>query len=132
MTDTLGVKRFRANQVFQWMHRHRARSFEAMTNLPGALRDTLTNQHVLRSLSLKDVRVAKDGTQKLLLETVDGHAIESVIIPMNGRLTQCVSSQVGCKIGCDFCLTGRMTTRKNLTAARPLRKTLYDFGFGWR
>lgn len=116
MTDTLGVKRFRANQVFQWIHRHRARSFEAMTNLPGNLRDTLANQHVLRSLSLKDVRVAKDGTQKLLLETVDGHAIESVIIPMNGRLTQCVSSQVGCKIGCDFCLTGRMTTRKNLTA----------------
>lgn len=113
---TMGEPRFRAKQIFRWLHQKRKRSFGDMRNVPKGLLERLTDTSEVRSLVLDDVRTAKDGTRKLLLRTADGHRIESVIIPMEDRITQCVSSQVGCKIGCDFCLTGRMSVRKNLTA----------------
>ena len=116
VTSTLGQPRFRADQVFSWLHQKHTRSFDEMRNVPKAMREAMAKQGEIRSLELDDVREAKDGTRKLLLRTKDGHRIESVIIPMEDRITQCVSSQVGCKIGCDFCLTGRMSVRKNLTA----------------
>jgi 23S rRNA (adenine2503-C2)-methyltransferase len=116
VTETLGHPRFRADQVFSWLHQKRTRSFEDMRNVPKALKEAMASKGEVRSLELDEVRTSKDGTRKLLLRTQDGHRIESVIIPMEDRITQCVSSQVGCKIGCTFCLTGRMKTRKNLSA----------------
>ncbi len=115
--ETLGEKRFRAEQIFRWLHDKRARSFDAMTNLSKALRVKLGDAARVGSLTLDEVKVAADGTRKLLLRTHAGHRIESVVIPMGDRVTLCVSSQVGCKIGCDFCLTGRMSVRQNLSAA---------------
>jgi 23S rRNA (adenine2503-C2)-methyltransferase len=117
LTDEIGVAKYRASQVFQWLHKKRVRKFAEMTNIPATLRERLGDQLTLGNLELDAVRLSKDGTRKLLLRTHDGMRIESVIIPMEDRLTQCVSSQVGCKIGCDFCLTGRMTTRRNLRAS---------------
>ena len=116
ITETLGQPRFRADQVFSWLHQKRTRSFDEMRNVPKALREAMAANGEIRSLELEEVRESQDGTRKLLLRTKDGHLIESVIIPMEDRITQCVSSQVGCKIGCDFCLTGRMKVRKNLSA----------------
>lgn len=117
VVDVLGEKRFRAEQLFQWLHEKRARSFDEMTNLSKSLRAKLETMARVGGLTLDEVKVAADGTRKLLLRTQTDHRIEAVVIPMGHRVTLCVSSQVGCKIGCDFCLTGRMTVRQNLSAA---------------
>jgi 23S rRNA (adenine2503-C2)-methyltransferase len=134
----LGESRFRADQIFRWLHLRGVRSFEAMTDLSKALREKLVEVARVGGLELEDVRVARDGTRKLLLRTAQGDRIESVIIPMEDRLTQCVSSQVGCKIGCDFCLTARMPLRRHLAASEIAdqvmwaQKVLADAGQGER
>ena len=116
--EGLGESAFRGDQLFRWLHSRRVRSFADMTDLSRSLRERLSAGTQLRGLTLEDVRVAADGTRKLLLLTASGQRIETVVIPMNdGRITQCISSQVGCKIGCDFCLTARMPKRQNLVAA---------------
>lgn len=121
----LGEPRFRADQIFRWLHGRGARSFEEMTDLGKALRAALSEKAQLGGLALEDVKVAKDGTRKLLFRTAQGDRIESVLIPMEDRLTQCVSSQVGCKIGCDFCLTARMPLRRHLSTAEIADQVLW-------
>ncbi|MFT7583405.1 MAG: 23S rRNA (adenine2503-C2)-methyltransferase [Myxococcota bacterium] len=120
-----GESRFRGDQVFAWLHRRNVRALGDMTDLSKSLRQRLTSDARIGGLSLEDVRVAKDGTRKLLLRTAHGDLIESVIIPMDDTLTQCVSSQVGCKIGCDFCLTARMPLRRNLAASEIVDQVLW-------
>lgn len=114
VVEDLHAPRFRADQLFGWVHARRARSFDAMTNLPKPLRATLSASARLGGLRLDDVRVAADGTRKLLFTAAQGDRVEAVLIPMEDRLTLCVSSQVGCKVGCAFCLTGRMERRRDL------------------
>ena len=111
-----GHKPYRATQLFEWMHARGARDLEAMSNVPKDLRDP--EQVTLGGLQVDDVMRSKDGTRKMLLRTAAGDRLESVIIPMGtGRWTQCVSSQIGCKMGCDFCATAEMSVRKNLTSS---------------
>jgi len=135
---SLGESTFRANQIFRWLHGRGARDFATMTDLSKPLREKLESVARIGGLVLEDVKVARDGTRKLLLKTSQGDRIESVIIPMDDRLTQCVSSQVGCKIGCDFCLTARMPLRRNLAASEIAdqvywaNKVLEDAGQGER
>ncbi len=121
----LGESAFRADQIFAWLHALYARSFDVMTNLSKPLRERLAEKARIGGLELEDVMVAKDGTRKLLLRTAQGDRIESVLIPMEDRITQCVSSQVGCKIGCDFCFTARMPLRRNLSAAEITDQLLW-------
>ncbi len=136
--ESLGESAFRANQIFRWLHGRGARDFATMTDLSKPLREKLESVARIGGLVLEDVMVARDGTRKLLLRTSQGDRIESVIIPMDDRLTQCVSSQVGCKIGCDFCLTARMPLRRNLAASEIAdqvywaNKVLEDAGQGER
>ncbi len=126
LADHLGESRFRGEQLFRWLHDKRARSFAEMTNLSKRLRARLSEDARIGGLDLDDVRVAKDGTRKLLLRTAAGDRIESVLIPMDeGRITQCVSSQVGCKIGCKFCLTARMPLRRGLSASEIVDQVLW-------
>lgn len=123
--DVLGEPRFRADQIFRWMHLRGARDFDAMSDLSRGLRERLGEVARLGGLTLEEVKVARDGTRKLLLRTPQGDLIESVIIPMDDRITQCVSSQVGCKIGCDFCLTARMPLRRHLAASEIVDQVLW-------
>lgn len=123
--EALGEPRFRGDQIFRWLHGKRARDVAAMTDLSKALRVKLAERAEVRGLALEDVRVSADGTRKLLLRTAAGDRIESVLIPMEDRLTQCVSSQVGCKIGCKFCLTGRMPVRRDLSPAEIVDQVLW-------
>ncbi len=123
--EELGEPRYRADQVFSWLHQKRVRSFSDMTNLSKALRGRLDEVARIGGLTLEEVKVAKDGTRKLLLATAAGDLIETVIIPMEDRLTQCISSQVGCKIGCDFCLTARMPLRRHLAASEIVDQVLW-------
>ena len=113
--ESLGHPAFRARQLFRQLHHRRARSLDAMTELPAALRQDLASIP-LAALAVRDVRTSSDGTEKLLLETRDGRPVETVLIPMEGgTATQCLSSQSGCAMGCAFCLTGRMGHVRNLT-----------------
>ncbi|MBI1947143.1 MAG: radical SAM protein [Deltaproteobacteria bacterium] len=114
-----GERRFRAPQLFAWLHQRRARTFDEMTDLPRALRERLASIAELRSLAIDDVRVGADGTRKYRLRTVDGLFVESVYIPNAsgpGKNALCISSQVGCAMGCTFCATASLSLVRNLSA----------------
>jgi 23S rRNA (adenine2503-C2)-methyltransferase len=113
----LGEKPFRARQIFAWLHHKRVARFEAMTDLPQALRATLAARFVLARPTVDDVKVAADGTRKYQLLTHDGQVIESVWIPHAsgpGRHALCISSQVGCAMGCRFCATASLKLTRHL------------------
>lgn len=112
----LGHKAFRGDQLFGWLHRHGARDVAAMKNLPGPLRDAVADELTTLPEHTETLE-ARDGTRKLLFRTADGHRIESVLIPMGSHYTQCLSSQVGCRLGCGFCLTAKMGLTRHLSAA---------------
>jgi len=113
---SLGAQRFHARQIFGWLHKRGVTDFDKMTDLSRELRALLeaTCTVVTPRIARKDVSV--DGTTKYLLELADGALIESVYIPDTPAQTFCISSQVGCAMGCGFCLTGKMGIIRNLTA----------------
>jgi 23S rRNA (adenine2503-C2)-methyltransferase len=111
----LGEKPYRARQIHRWLHQKGAASLDEMTDLPVALRRLLVERARLDTLELADERRSADGTIKWKWRTPDGRFVESVYMPEQGRKTLCVSSQVGCALGCTFCLTGTMGLLRNLT-----------------
>lgn len=116
--DAWGEKSFRANQVYDWLHAKGATEVAHMTNLPGALRDRLSRETTLTTLSVAHQQASKDGTLKRLYRLHDGKLIETVLMPYSdGRRTACVSSQAGCAMGCVFCATGQMGFKRHLTTA---------------
>lgn len=123
LVTSWGYPRFRAKQIYEWIHRHHARSFDAMSNLPKDLRERLSMEYPLETVSVFDKQVSSDGTRKYVISLSDGALVETVGMPMyrsDGeleRLTVCVSSQVGCPMACLFCATGREGLTRNLTAA---------------
>lgn len=112
-----GLPSFRAKQIFFWLYRPGITSFEQMTNLSKALRESLADEVFFSTLSPSVKEVSTDGTIKYGFLLSDGKMIESVLIPEGDRNTLCVSSQVGCAMDCKFCLTGTMGFIRNLTAA---------------
>ena len=112
----LGQSPYRAGQVINWIYIKFAASFDEMTDLPAALREELKKTAYISNVNLLKKQVSKDGTQKFLFELEDGKTIESVLIPDKNRLTLCISSQVGCAMGCKFCMTGRLGLKRNLMA----------------
>jgi 23S rRNA (adenine2503-C2)-methyltransferase len=111
-----GWSRFRGEQVWRWVHDRGARDFEEMTNLSRELRADLAERAQIGSLKIAEIQTSRDGTRKLRLETRDGQSIESVIIPDGDKTTQCISSQVGCAVDCQFCATAKMGLKRNLDA----------------
>ena len=119
-----GLPGYMAAQLMDWIYRKRARSFDAMTNISLKHRSFL-QEHA--SLGLTDpvaTAVSKDGTRKYLFATASGTGIEAVYIPDHDRATLCVSSQVGCKMHCAFCMTGRMGYKASLAAHEILNQVL--------
>ena len=116
--NAMGEPRFRAGQVYDWLWKRGARSFEEMSNLPKKLRQELKEQFAIPAITLDKVQHSTDGTIKSRFRLHDGHLIESVLIPVpqDKRFTVCVSSQVGCSLSCKFCATGRMKRERNLEA----------------
>ena len=114
--DVLGQPRYRGEQIWRWVHRDGVTNFDQMTNLSKALRAELTERARLSNLSVDVVQRSADGTRKMRLMTEDGAAIESVLIPDGDKLTQCISSQVGCALDCQFCATAKMGLGRNLSA----------------
>ncbi|MBL7791145.1 MAG: 23S rRNA (adenine(2503)-C(2))-methyltransferase RlmN [Saprospiraceae bacterium] len=114
-----GEPRFRAKQVYEWLWKKGAFSFEEMTNLPKNLRQTLETHFAINPIAVDKVQHSTDGTIKTRFRLHDGHLIESVLIPVpdDNRYTVCVSCQVGCSLTCTFCATGRMKRVRNLDPA---------------
>lgn len=112
----LGQPRYRADQLWRWLHGKGVASWDEMTNVPAAMREALAAGASLGTLAVERVQTSTDGTRKLRLRTRDGHAIESVLIPDGDKLTQCISSQVGCALDCKFCATATMGLHRHLDA----------------
>lgn len=116
MCERLGEKRFRAVQLFRWVHQRGANDFDAMTDLAMSLREKLKACAQVQALPVVSQQISKDGTIKWLFDVGAGDAIEAVFIPEADRGTLCVSSQAGCAVACRFCSTGHQGFSRNLTA----------------
>jgi 23S rRNA (adenine2503-C2)-methyltransferase len=120
-----GLPAYRAEQVFQALWQKGAASYDAMTALPAALRKTLAESLPFAATEALEVQASADGTVKWLLGLADGKRIETVLIPERGRTTVCVSTQVGCPIGCVFCASGVGGLVRNLSTAEIAEQVLH-------
>ncbi|MDR0846794.1 MAG: 23S rRNA (adenine(2503)-C(2))-methyltransferase RlmN [Lactobacillales bacterium] len=119
-----GQKKFRATQVWEWLYRKRVDSFDEMTNLSVDLREFLKANFVLETMKIDLVQVASDGTTKFLLRLADGNLIETVLMVHDYGLSVCVTTQVGCNIGCTFCASGLLTKKRDLTAGEIVEEIM--------
>lgn len=110
----IGEKPYRAKQLWEWLWKKKARSFDDMSDLPKTFRAALADRTVLRPLVLVEEQLSQDGTVKCAFRTWDGHVVEGVLIPTPTRLTACISSQIGCSLSCSFCATGKLKRVRNL------------------
>ena len=117
---TLGEKRFRATQLFRWIHQKGARVFDQMSDLAKSLRDKLRGSARIEGLAVLTQHDSADGTIKWLFDVGNGDAVEAVFIPEDDRGTLCISSQAGCAVGCRFCSTGHQGFSRNLATAEIL------------
>jgi len=111
---SLGLPKYRGNQVFAWLYRPGISDFDQMTDLPKELRETIAERTCFKWPSIAVVERSEDGTVKYGFKLQDGNYIEAVLIPEEGRNTLCVSSQAGCAMACGFCLTGSTGFKRNL------------------
>ncbi len=115
--ERLGEKRFRATQLFRWIHQKGASQFDQMSDLAKSLREKLKTSAHVQAPNVISQHISADGTIKWLFDVGDGNAVETVFIPEDGRGTLCISSQAGCAVGCRFCSTGHQGFSRNLTVA---------------
>jgi len=112
----LGERPYRARQLWEWLWKKKAHTWDDMSDLPKTLRAALAERCVLRPLVLAEEQRSTDGTVKCAFRTWDGHVVEGVLIPTPTRLTACISSQIGCSLTCSFCATGKLKRIRNLDA----------------
>ncbi|MEW6376274.1 MAG: 23S rRNA (adenine(2503)-C(2))-methyltransferase RlmN [Thermodesulfobacteriota bacterium] len=119
-----GKERYRSTQILRWLYQKSVRSIDEMTNLSRKFRQELNQVGFISTLYSPHVEQARDGTKKFLFQLEDGHRIESVLIPDKKRLTLCLSTQVGCALGCRFCLTGKIGWKRDLIVSEILNQIL--------
>lgn len=117
----IGEKSYRAEQIFKWLYKDKVRSFDEMTNLSLDLREKLKKEYSMHNFNILEKQVSKDGTVKYLFDVLDENAIETVLMEYKHGKTICVSSQVGCKMGCKFCASTGIEFIRNLTSRRNSR-----------
>ena len=120
----LGEKPYRAEQIFKWIMQENVTSFDEMTNISIELRNKLKEKFDLHVFKILQKQVSKDGTKKYLFDVLDGNAIESVLMEYKHGFTICVSSQIGCKMGCKFCASTGVKFSRNLTAGEIVEQLL--------
>ena len=126
ISRTLALKRYQGRQIFRWIHQKQVFDFDDMTDLSKSLRQRLKEACVASRLRLAGMRQSPStGTKKALFRLTDGETIESVLIHDRSRLTLCLSSQVGCPLGCTFCATGLVGFKRNLDAGEIVEQALY-------
>ncbi len=125
VAEVLGLKKYAAGQIVQWLYQKRVSSFDEMTNLKLDVRKALAEKYDIPALEVTKTLEASDGTKKYLCRARDGERIECVLIPVEEkRFTVCVSTQAGCAMGCAFCRTGKMGLGRNLTMGEILCQLL--------
>lgn len=111
-----GDQAFRAKQVYEWLWKKSARTFDEMTNLSKATRELLNTHFVINAVKVDDMQISTDRTIKNAFKLYDNNIVEGVLIPSKTRMTACISVQVGCSLTCKFCATGRLERLRNLNA----------------
>ena len=123
--EQLGEKRFRATQLFRWIHQKGAADFDQMTDLAKSLREKLAGRAHVKALAVISEHQSVDGTVKWLFDVGASNAVEAVFIPESDRGTLCISSQAGCAVGCRFCSTGHQGFSRNLDTAEIIAQLWY-------
>lgn len=124
LVKKIGEPAFRAKQIFKGLCGRRLRSFDEMTDLPKALREKLNERATASTLTVEDRYTSVDGTRRFLMRTHDGRPVETVFIPTDNRDTICFSSQSGCQLKCDFCLTAKLGLFRSLTAGEIVEQII--------
>ena len=119
-----GWKKFRGHQIFQWLYRKRVQNIDEMSDLSMDTRDLLKANYMINPCQLLEKQVSSDGTTKYLFELSDGSSIESVLMVYDYGKSICVTSQVGCNMGCDFCASGLLKKKRDLTAGEMVAQVL--------
>ena len=122
--ENIGEKKFRAEQIFKWLYVEKVKEFDEMTNLSLELREKLKNEYDICNFKILRKQESSDGTKKYLFDVLDGNAIESVLMEYHHGRTICVSSQIGCKMGCKFCASTGLKFARNLTAGEIVGQIL--------
>ena len=127
IVNELGEKKFRAKQVYEWIHKHNVRSYKEMTNVPKGLREQLEERFPFKEFNLDRTLEDSDRTKKFLWKLADESKVESVLIPDKKeklRFTACISTQAGCPVGCIFCATGQSGFSRNLESEEIVRQVI--------
>lgn len=124
LSSRFELESFRARQLVNWLYKRRITDFEQMTDISKIVRDQLAEVYTISRPKPVTIQKSKDGTRKYLFELSDGSRVESVLIAQATRYTLCVSSQVGCAIGCGFCRTAQMGLKRNLKTAEIIGQVL--------
>ena len=124
LAASFGEPKYRATQVFKAVHERRLTSFDEITDLPKKFRAKLVESAEISRLVVESRYVSTDGTRRYLMKTVDGYPVETVYIPTESRDTICFSSQSGCPLKCDFCLTAKLGLLRNLTAGEIVEQVI--------
>lgn len=125
MMLSMGWKKFKAKQIFEWLYRKRVSSFQEMSNISKDTREYFISDYSLDKLTLVTRQESKDGTCKYLFSLNDGSYIETVLMRFDYGNSVCVSSQVGCNMGCDFCASGLLKKKRDLTCAEMVSQIMY-------
>lgn len=123
--EAFGEKGFRAKQIFEWLWKKNAATFEEMSNLSIAFRALLDEQFYIDKITVEDQQISSDRTIKCAFTIEEGKVVEGVLIPTTNRMTACISSQVGCSLACKFCATGKLKLMRNLTAGEIVDQVAY-------
>ena len=120
----IGEKPYRAEQIYKWIYENRVSSFDEMTNLSLELREKLKENYQIKEFKIITKQVSSDGTKKYLFDLLDGNAIETVLMEYHHGYSICVSSQVGCKMGCKFCASTGIPFIRNLTSGEIIEQIM--------
>ena len=120
----IGEKPFRAEQIFKWLYQEKVKSFDDMTNLSLELREKLKQNYTMCNFNILRKQESKDGTIKYLFDVLDGNAIETVLMSYHHGYSICVSSQIGCKMGCKFCASTGINFIRNLSSGEIVEQIL--------
>lgn len=125
MLKEVGQKPYRAKQIYSWLYRKRVSSFDEMSDLPASLISWLKEHYTIAALQEIERQVARDQTTKFLFELQDGASVEAVLMHFHFGKSLCITSQVGCNMGCTFCASGLLKKQRNLTAGEMVDEVLY-------
>lgn len=120
-----GQKSYRAKQLFQWLYRKRVGSFQEMTDMPASLLEDLAQEYSIEPVKEITRQVARDGTTKYLFQLADGSSVETVLMHFHFGESLCVTSQLGCNMGCTFCASGLLKKQRDLTAGEIVGQVMF-------